>query len=36
MVAFGGGGGGMWGGIELLVRLILGKWILVGVCIWCV
>ena len=24
----------MCGGIELLVRLILGKWILGGVCIW--
>ena len=27
----------VWGGIELLVRLILGKWILVGVClVWIV
>ena len=35
MVVCGGRWYGMWGGIELLVRLILGKWILVGVCIWC-
>ena len=27
------GGGGMCGGIELLVRLILSKWIL-GVCVF--